>query len=58
MKLDAAEKALRKAGCRIGKVKHVSSRKLGRGRVMSTTPHAGRWLPHGSKIEMFVSKGP
>ncbi|MGN6867111.1 MAG: PASTA domain-containing protein [Solirubrobacteraceae bacterium] len=58
MKLRGAEKALRKAHCRVGKVKHVSSRKLARGRVMSTTPHAGRWLPAGAKIEVFVSKGP
>ena len=57
MKLRAAEKALRKAHCKVGKVKHVSSRKLARGRVMSTTPRAGRRLRAGSKIEMFVSKG-
>jgi beta-lactam-binding protein with PASTA domain len=58
MKLGAAEKALRRAHCRVGKVKHVSARKLARGRVMSTTPHAGRWLPARSKIEVFVSTGP
>lgn len=58
MKLHAAEKALRKAHCRVGKVKHVSSRKLARGRVMSTTPRGHRWLAAGTKIELFVSKGP
>jgi hypothetical protein len=57
MKLPAAEKALRKAHCKVGKVKHVSSRKLDRGRVMSTKPRAGRRLRAGSKIELFVSKG-
>jgi glucodextranase-like protein/PASTA domain-containing protein len=57
MKLRAAEKALRHAHCRVGKVKHVSSRKLARGRVTSTTPRAGRRLPAASKIELFVSKG-
>jgi hypothetical protein len=57
MKLPAAEKALRKAHCRVGKVKHVSSRKLARGRVMSTKPQAGRRLRAGAKIELLVSKG-
>lgn len=55
MKLAAAEKALRKAHCKVGKVKHVSSRKLARGRVMSTKPRAGRRLQAGAKIELFVS---
>jgi hypothetical protein len=57
MKLRAAEKALRKAHCRVGKVKHVSARKLAPGRVMNTIPHAGRRLRAGSKIEVFVSEG-
>jgi hypothetical protein len=57
MKLRAAEKALRKAHCRVGKVKHVRSRKLARGRVMSTRPHPHRRLPAGTKIELFVSRG-
>jgi hypothetical protein len=57
MRLAAAEKALRKAHCKVGKVKHVSSRKLARGRVMSTKPRAGRRLRAGTKIELFVSKG-
>jgi hypothetical protein len=58
MKLAKAERALRHAHCRVGKVKHVKSRKLGRGRVMSTAPHAGRRLAAGTKVELFVSKGP
>jgi hypothetical protein len=57
MKLRAAEKSLRNAHCKVGKVKHVSSRKLARGRVTSSTPRAGRRLRAGSKIELFVSKG-
>jgi serine/threonine-protein kinase len=57
-KLSAAEKALHNAHCKVGKVKHVHSRKLARGQVMSTTPHAGRRLTAGSKVELFVSKGP
>jgi hypothetical protein len=58
MKLPAAEKALRRAHCKVGKVKHMSSRKVRRGRVMTSSPRAGRHLAAGTKIELFVSKGP
>jgi hypothetical protein len=57
MKLLAAKKALRRAHCMVGKVKHVKSRQIGRGRVMSTTPRAGRQLRAGTKIELSVSSG-
>jgi Glucodextranase, domain B/PASTA domain len=57
MKLKVAEKAIRKARCKVGKVKWVKSHKVRHGRVMSTTPHAGDVLHAGSKIELFVSKG-
>ena len=57
MKLAKAERALRRAHCRVGKIRRVRSGKIGRGRVMSTTPRAGRRLPAGTKVELFVSKG-
>ena len=57
MKLLAAERALRRAHCRVGKIKHVSSKKLARGRVMGTTPPAGRRLAPGAKVALSVSKG-
>lgn len=58
MKLRAAKRALRQAHCKVGKIKHVKSRKLHPGRVMSTTPRAGRHLPAGSRVELsVVSKG-
>ncbi len=57
MKLTVAEKAIRKAHCKVGKVKWVKSRKMRHGRVMSTTPRPGHVLSSGSKIELFVSKG-
>ena len=57
MKLTVAEKAIRKAHCKVGKVKWVKSRKMRHGRVMSTTPRPGHVLRSGSKIELFVSKG-
>ena len=57
MKLPAAEKALRRSHCKVGKIKQQKSRTVRRGRVTSTSPRAGRTLPAGSKIELFVSKG-
>ncbi len=57
MKLAKAEKALRRAGCRVGKIKRVKSRKVGSGRVISTSPPAGRRVRAGNKVELFVSKG-
>ena len=57
MKLPAAERALRRAHCRVGKIKHVNSKKIARGHVMSTTPHAGRRLAAGAKVALSVSKG-
>jgi PASTA domain/Glucodextranase, domain B len=57
MKLRAAEKALRRAHCKVGRIKHETSRTVRSGRVASTTPRAGRKVKAGSKIELFVSKG-
>ena len=57
MKLANAEKALRRDHCRAGRIKRVRSRKLRRGRVVSTSPRAGRKLRGGAKVELFVSKG-
>jgi hypothetical protein len=57
MKLAAAERAVRAAHCKVGKVKHVASKKVRSGRIMSTSPSAGRILKVGTKIEFFVSKG-
>jgi hypothetical protein len=57
MKLLAAERALRRAHCRVGRIKHVSSKKIRRGRVMGTSPRVGRRLKAGAKVELSVSKG-
>jgi hypothetical protein len=56
-KVRAAETALRRAHCRVGKIKHVRSRTIHSGRVMSTTPRAGRILRAATKVELWVSKG-
>ncbi len=52
-----ARKALRRAHCRAGRIKRVRSRKVRRGRVVSTNPRAGRKLRGGAKVELFLSKG-
>ena len=57
MKLRGAEKALRRAHCRVGRIKHVRSKKIALGRVISTSPGVGRRCAVGHKIEIFVSKG-
>ncbi|HUA72629.1 MAG TPA: PASTA domain-containing protein [Solirubrobacteraceae bacterium] len=57
MKLNAAEKALRRAHCKVGKVKRANSRTVRSGHVASTAPRAGRVLKPGTKVELFVSKG-
>jgi hypothetical protein len=58
MKLSAAKRALRRAHCRVGKIKPVASHSARRGRVASTSPRPGRRLRAGAKVELFVSKGP
>jgi Glucodextranase, domain B/PASTA domain len=57
MKLATAERAVRRAHCKVGKIKRVKSRKVRKGRVTSSSPPAGRRLRAGSKVELFVSKG-
>ncbi|HTT31128.1 MAG TPA: PASTA domain-containing protein [Solirubrobacteraceae bacterium] len=56
-KLATAERALRQARCRVGKIKRVKSKAVRKGRVTSASPSAGHTFPSGHKIELFVSKG-
>jgi hypothetical protein len=58
LKLRTAERRLRHAHCRVGKIRHVHSRHIANGRVVSTSPRARRERPAGSKVELFVSEGP
>lgn len=57
MKLKAAERALRRAHCGVGKIKHERSRKARADRVIGSEPGPGRILVAGAKVELFVSKG-
>jgi serine/threonine-protein kinase len=56
-KLSRAKRALRKAHCRPGKIRHRASRKFRKGRVISQKPGAHRRLHQGAKVRLVVSKG-
>jgi PASTA domain len=56
-KLAAAEKALLKAHCAVGKVKRANSRRVKTGTVISQSQGAGRSLSKGTKVALVVSKG-
>jgi Glucodextranase, domain B/PASTA domain len=58
MKLPGAERALRRAHCRVGRIKHEASKKVRKGRAVGTNPPAGHRMRAGSKVELYVSKGP
>jgi hypothetical protein len=55
--LKAARKALKKAHCRAGRVTRKRSRKIRKGRVVSTNPHARTLHPNGTKVKITLSKG-
>lgn len=54
--LAAAKKAIKKAGCNVGKVKSKKSTKVKPGRVISQTVKAGKKVKAGSKVGLTVSK--
>ena len=58
MKVPAAERALRRAHCRVGRIRHETSKNVRKGRAVGTGSRTGRRLPAGSKVELFVSEGP
>jgi hypothetical protein len=56
-KLAAAEKALLRAHCAVGRVKRASSRHVKKGSVVSQSQAAGRSLSGGTKVALVVSRG-
>jgi PASTA domain len=56
-KVRAARKALKKAHCKVGKVKKRFSGKVKQGRVIKQKKGAGKVLPIGTKVGLKVSKG-
>jgi hypothetical protein len=55
--LKAAERALRRAHCRAGKVSRRRSTRVRKGRVIATSPRAGRIRPKGTKVKITLSRG-
>ncbi len=56
--LAAARAALRRAECRVGRVRRVSYRHWAGGHVISTLPKAAADRPVGTKVSLVVSKAP
>jgi hypothetical protein len=54
--LTAAEKALTKAHCAVGKIKKTKSSKVKKGSVVSQGAAVGKSLSKGSKVSLIVSK--
>ncbi len=53
----SAEKAIRKAGCKVGKVKKQHSSHIKKGDVLSQGVSAGKSVAPGTKVALVVSKG-
>jgi hypothetical protein len=53
-KLGAAKIAIRKAHCRVGKVRHVKSTRRHRNRVISQSPKPGTHLKRGAKVSFTI----
>ena len=55
--LKQAKRALKKAGCKVGKAKKKNSKKKKTGRILKQRYKAGTKLPAGTKVPLTVSKG-
>jgi uncharacterized delta-60 repeat protein len=55
--LRAARSKLRKARCKVGKVRRRPSSTIRRGRVISQSPRPGSTLPNGGKVNLVLSRG-
>jgi beta-lactam-binding protein with PASTA domain len=55
--LAAARRAITRAHCSTGKVTRAYSPRVGKGRVISQKPPAGRKLRKGAKVSLVVSRG-
>jgi Tol biopolymer transport system component len=58
LSLDKAEKKLRHAGCRVGRVLRRTSTLLGENHVLGQNPARGRRKPAGTKVLLVVGQGP
>jgi hypothetical protein len=54
--LSQARRALRRAGCATGRIRHPSRRKGRRHRIVSQSPRPGRKLREGAAVSVVVSR--
>ncbi len=57
-RLAAAKRAIRRARCRVGKVRRRYTRRVRKGRVISQSPRSHTVRRPGSKVTLVVSRGP
>jgi hypothetical protein len=57
MDLWSARYTLKQAGCRPGTIRHVFSRKVENGTVISQNPRHGWQREHNARVDLVVSKG-
>ena len=55
--LTVATRILRRAGCRVGAVSYVYSKRGPQGDVISQRPHWGAVLRRGGRVNLVISKG-
>ncbi|MDQ6604984.1 MAG: hypothetical protein M3Z06_00380 [Actinomycetota bacterium] len=55
--LASAKHAIRHNRCALGQVRRMRSRTVGAGRVISSTPKAGRHRAYGAMVSLVVSRG-
>jgi eukaryotic-like serine/threonine-protein kinase len=53
----AARRAIRRAGCTVGRVRRSHSTSMRSGRVVSQSPRAGARRAAGAKVALVLSKG-
>jgi hypothetical protein len=55
--LRAAERQIRRHGCRVGAIKRLASSRVRRGHVIAQHPRPHKVRKHGAKVSLTVSKG-
>jgi hypothetical protein len=58
LKLKKAKARIKKAHCRVGKVRKASSPAKKKGKVIKQSPKPGKKLKNGGKVNLTVGKGP
>ena len=54
---ESARQKIEQVGLKVGKIRHQNSERIGRGKVISTSPPAGRMTKKGRFVDLEVSDG-